>query len=179
MTVIAFDGRTIASDGLSVAGFRDAFSDAAKFRLPKRGVIVATAGTEIWSRRFDHWVARGKTYPLVPDTEEEKGLGGQAALFRNGRWHKYYSDAPTPEHMGSKWALGSGAGYAMTALVLGHDAVTSCWAAMQLDTHCGASIWYADVTELIRVGNDAIRRSSAAPTQTWPQAQADHRAARA
>lgn len=158
MTVIVFDGVTIASDGLTTRDGRDIWSDAPKFTLVKRD-IVATSGQALWGDRFEKWIAnpRGK-YPIAGKGDSET-ISHAAVIRPTGATLCYYSDEATPERYGSKWAIGSGYKYAQAALALGHDAVAACRVAMVLDPHCGMSLWYADAKELRKYGSGAIKRT--------------------
>lgn len=158
MTVIAFDGVTIACDSKRTGDYADVWSDWPKFRVVGRGkntAIVASAGDVAWCEAFDAWVG-GKTrkYPAKAGNE------GEAVVLRAGQWRRYMSDDEYPEPIGAKWAIGSGRNFAASALILKHDAITAVWAAMQLNEHCGGHLYFARVDEILKVGNAAIKKIS-------------------
>lgn len=156
MTIIVSDGKIIASDSLVCAGGKDIWRDGPKFSII-RGHIVGSAGSTIWGDRFYAWLANPRRkYPLEEKAEGADGSDAMVITPGGANLH-YFGDTKHPEKLGGKWAIGCGYKYARAALVLGHNAVDACWAAMQLDPHCGGRLYYAYINELRTLGNGAIQ----------------------
>lgn len=165
MTTIACDGLTIASDSRISGDGIDPFFEKPKFgRLAgRRPIIVAAAGALWWSGAFRVWA--GKQRSKYPETDADEGT---AVTFDGARWRTYLSQVPHPELGPDVWALGSGRHYALTALTLGHCPVAAVWAAMQLDPNSGGSVFVADVKELLKVGDGAIKKIRAEEARPRP-----------
>lgn len=158
MTIIVFDGATVASDGLITRGGKDLWHDAPKFQLV-RGHVVASAGTATWGERFNAWLANPRRkYPIISREKDDDTLSDAMVITPCGASLHYWSDETSPETMGGKWAIGCGYQYARAALLLGADAQTACWTAMQLDPGCGGSLWAATLKDLRTKGNGAIKK---------------------
>lgn len=169
MTTVVCDGEFIASDSQQNCDFVIPFSTTCKFKGDPngaRGQIVAAAGLADWCDAFSAWViGTRKARPMHAD-----GDNGVAAVFDGVGWQRYACDTKLSHSMANKWAIGSGAPYANTALVLGHDAITAVYAAIQLDPYSGGPIFYASLNELLTQGNAAIK------TMTHEQAKERSRA---
>jgi ATP-dependent protease HslVU (ClpYQ) peptidase subunit len=144
MTVIAWDGRTLAADKRStIAGYP---ATATKIhRVP--GGLVGFTGSAIHAAELLHWFRNGRDPADFPKRDEETGCG---ALFitDDRRILLFTHHSGFPELIESPFfARGAGGDYALAAMHLGHDARTAVEVACALDTSCGNGI---DTLELPR-----------------------------
>jgi hypothetical protein len=155
MTVIVVHKGVIAADSLlSCNQELYALEPHCKFGLLDNGDVYAGAGEM-------HWVQAAVDYRNgaragAPTTHQNAAY---LATMSEGTWTLVGSDSDYPRRCGNTWAIGTGDGYANSALILGHDAITAVWCAMQLSTSCGGVIFHASLDELVRVGNGAIKQT--------------------
>lgn len=136
MTVICWDGKTLAADRMVIDG-------CAKLPGTKihriNGELFGASGC--WSTgmaRFD-WVRAGMdpaTYPVVGDDQFSRLLritaAGEIMLYTvNGFPMRYESRF---------YAIGSGSEFAMAAMYLGHTAAQAVHVACELSNECGMGV---------------------------------------
>jgi hypothetical protein len=137
MTVIAWDGKTLASDRLGDAGGLKR-SSTKIFRF--EGGLFGSAG---WGSHASHmfdWIKKGanpETVPAFQLTEDYQSV----LVVRNDGTVWIYGKSAYPFQMEDKFhACGSGRDFAIAAMHLGQDAVTAVAVASVYDTGCGMGI---------------------------------------
>lgn len=155
MTVIVFDGHTIACDSQRTCdgSYATPFELGPKIQV-KNGVIYAFAGDVTWEGAFMQWHGR-KRRPAFPVTKGDDV--STAAVFERGAWIVYYSTDGLQEHPPREWATGSGARYALVALRCGLSAQQAAKITTEFDIFSGGPIHYANVNELVARGDKSIK----------------------
>lgn len=135
MTVIAWDGKTLAADKLRTThGLK---STATKiYRVPQG--IVGFAGSEVHAVRVLAWFENNRTgeFPEPPSSDE-----GADALFIDDKGHQWFF-ASTCRGTGIRrddrfLAMGAGRDYALAAMYCGKSAVEAVAIACHFDNCCG------------------------------------------
>jgi ATP-dependent protease HslVU (ClpYQ) peptidase subunit len=137
MTVIAWDGKTLAADKQSTScGYGSTVTKI--YRVP--GGLVGFTGNEGHAMALLAWFRDGRD----PDKWPRKGGDDSAgAIFANHEGLFVYSgeDGPNACRREDRFAAwGAGRDYALAALHLGHDARRAVEVACALDTGCGNGI---------------------------------------
>ncbi len=144
MTVIAWDGKTLAADRLTnCQGVR--MSVTKIHRLD--GMLVGGAGELDMILEVVEWIRAGRnpaTFPAAQRTRDDN----QAVLLVEQDWSRggapvvrLYTRAPVAAPYESPFvAVGSGAVIAMTAMHLGKTAVEAAKLACELNQDCGGGI---------------------------------------
>lgn len=138
MTVIAFDGKTLAADRMGDAGGLK--RSTTKIRRFSGGLFgssgAASRGAEIFA-----WIeagadpARVPPFQLVPDDYQS------VMVVRNDGTVWVYGCSAYPFQMEDLFhAIGSGRDFAMAAMFLGHDARVAVEVASQFCSGCGMGI---------------------------------------
>lgn len=136
MSVIVWDGTTLAADMLAVNG-------NLKRKMTKvwrKGdMLIAGAGSAAGIQAMLEWVTSGaskETFPKLRETDD-------VCLWvvnKNGAVAKW-EDSPYPlVYHDEQWADGSGRDFAYGALAMGADAVKAVEIACQYDAYCGAGV---------------------------------------
>lgn len=134
MTTIAWDGETLAADSQST---EEAFVSPHPFKkIHKVGAdYIAFAGDVPQGRAFINWWKSGAEKPSFPDDMDDF----EAFVFcDNQMW--WYEKRPFPERCPAPFAIGSGACFAMAALLAGCDAKTAVDIACKLDKYSSKPI---------------------------------------
>ncbi len=145
MTVIAWDGTTLAADKAStVAGHAKTVTKI--YRIPDG--LVGFSGSAAGAMALLEWFRNGRVpsdYPKLLQADDNTAAN---ALFIDsaGKQH-LYSSGPEPEQIEDKFgAMGAGRDYALAAMYLGHSAHRAVEIACALDVFCGKGI---DTLELL------------------------------
>jgi ATP-dependent protease HslVU (ClpYQ) peptidase subunit len=140
MTVIAWDGKTLAADKqCTLAGHAGKATKI--FKTPEG--LVAFVGGAFHSGELLKWFMDSRPKGLYPKFTDDDEDGSAHAVFisREKIIHVYghYSESPQIEE--SKfYAKGCGRDYALAAMHLGFDAITAVQVACDLDIYCGMGI---------------------------------------
>jgi ATP-dependent protease HslVU (ClpYQ) peptidase subunit len=136
MTVIAWDGKTLAGDKLACGGTRTTVTKIA--RLPD-GRLIGLAGSGSIARELAAWALAGEdpsNWPESADKDEASMI-----VITRGQLPRVYYNRPFPMLPEDKFfAMGCGEAYAMAAMYLGHDARRGVEIACALDANCGSGI---------------------------------------
>jgi ATP-dependent protease HslVU (ClpYQ) peptidase subunit len=136
MTVIAYDGKTLAADKLATNG--GMCLTTTKIRRVPLGMIGASGDVHV-TRALAVWAEQGFKVKDFPS--EAKDNTSQLILIgHDGKKLLYCGSAHPAELEDTFLAIGSGRDYAMAAMHLGHDAKTAVQVACDLDAYCGAGI---------------------------------------
>lgn len=138
MTVIAWDGKTLAADKRGTnCGM--AYTVTKIHRV--RGELVAFSGSGSHAAELLEWFKgerRPEDWPRRADAEEAAGM---LVIDKNRRILQYAWNSPQPEIIESPFfARGCGRDYAMAAMHLGCDARKAVEVACVFDTGCGNGI---------------------------------------
>lgn len=143
MTVVAYDGKTLAADRQATYG-NTPFPVTKIFRVGNDLV----AGSGDWSEclAFLEWYESVKFAklggsPPKPDFKEGFGI----LVIRNGELWRYERELVPFLINVPFWAIGSGADYALGAMACGKSAKEAVEIACQFDINCGLGV---DVVEV-------------------------------
>lgn len=137
MTVIAWDGKTLAADRAATnCGYRRTLTKI--FRVP--GGMVGFAGDGSRAMALLEWFRNGRDPAAYPAFQRGDEAVGCIFIGEQGE-NLGYLYTPYPEvHMDRFDAIGSGRDYALAAMYLGHDARRAVEVASALDNGCGNGI---------------------------------------
>jgi ATP-dependent protease HslVU (ClpYQ) peptidase subunit len=145
MTVIAFDGRTLAADK-RVMCFGHATTTTKIERVSGTGELLAISGSLDTGRALMEWYKRGQSRYDYPNNAEGDDCRTVLLVIHTDGSMSRYEREPFPMRIEeTTTAMGSGRDYALAAMHLGHDARKAVEVACALDTGCGNGI---DVLEL-------------------------------
>lgn len=138
MTVIAWDGHTLAGDRQRTHGGTPvAATKVFKIQAPDgRLFLVGAAGRADCTQMFVAWL-RGGEKPLMPSNVDD--FGALVVDVKRRVWNIH--DTLFYVHCSAKqWAIGSGANYALGAMAAGATAAQAVRIASKLDVHCGLGV---------------------------------------
>jgi hypothetical protein len=135
LTVIAFDGTTLAGD-------RMGSKNPMLFEVRKvhriRGHLIGWAGKTDAGASFNHWFESGCDPDKYPKMQERGDDGVDAIVISpEGRIFLYESGPYPTEVMQRTFAIGSGAEAALAVMALGYSAEKAVEIASQICAGCG------------------------------------------
>lgn len=136
MTVIAWDGKTLAAD--KMMGFGTSKVTVTKIcRID--GMLFGWAGDAALGRACQHWVHSGMAIDAFPPAQRTN-TGSMLIIMPDGEI-RHYGSEPYPMIIEEKfYTVGSGDEYAAAALYLGKSAREAVEVACALDPNCGMGI---------------------------------------
>lgn len=138
MTVIVWDGKTLAADKRAVCHDRPA--TATKIWRHK-GELLAGAGTMTTCLMMRDWYKAGQEPKKFPDPQKDLETCCTFVVVRKDGTYLRYEGSPTPlEFNEPHFAIGSGADYAYGAIAMGANAVKAVEVASQYDIFCGNGV---------------------------------------
>lgn len=133
MTTVAWDGKTLAADRLSLGG-GTRFGEVTKIAKSPNGILVGAAGHLTATAGFLRWVKgdmKGKKPPLNNSTAMVIYPNGTVELHDENGYSSIEADYV---------AIGSGEDYAIAAMTLGHTAKEAVEVAIKVSTTSGGGI---------------------------------------
>ena len=145
MTTIAWDGKTVAADTLTVCGFQRNGKPAQKlFPRTLSGKVYAMSGLFGWAAPWIAWHEAGADPALAPATPNQEQRGS-FIVFDKGRCFYCATDFPYLVEAGAPDAWGTGQEYAIGAMRAGASAVQAVRIAADVDIHTGGDIQEIDL----------------------------------
>lgn len=139
MTVIAWDGRTLAGDRQSTFGA--ARSSTTKVRRLRNGFLFGAAGNSATCREMGAWIESGCRPDAFPQAQRAHDTYADCIVIDKHRQCWAYQMSPTPVLIESRFfAFGAGSDFAMAAMHLGHRARVAVEVAIALCPSCGGEI---------------------------------------
>jgi ATP-dependent protease HslVU (ClpYQ) peptidase subunit len=138
MTVIAWDGHTLAAD--KRMGFGCEFTTVTKI-YKVNGELIGWAGESALGRAMIAWYRDGAEPKDFPAAQRDiSRVGSLIVIRKNGAiWH--FAAEPYPCEVEDKtYTIGSGSAFAAAALYLGRCARGAVEVACALDMNCGNGI---------------------------------------
>ncbi len=146
MTVIAWDGKTVAADRRSTES--GTIRTVTKLYVHE-GAVLAYSGTAIAGQAMVKWYRGGCVPSEFPEIQKDKEDWCRFVVFRHGAQPMCYERALEPLVFEDPWfACGSGRDYATAALYLGKTATEAVSVACQFDSNCGNGIQSIDLEGL-------------------------------
>jgi hypothetical protein len=137
MTIVAWDGHTLAADKLGDSnGLRRTTTKIRRFD----GGLFGSAGLASRAEQIFEWIKAGaqpETIPAFQLTDEYQSV----LVVRNDRSVWIYAHGPYPFEMEDPFhAIGSGRDFAIATMFLGHSAEHAVYVASQFETGCGNGV---------------------------------------
>lgn len=144
MTVIAYDGRYVATD-------RQATKNGTTVECTKLFVfgkkVIAFSGAPDHGMMMVAWIKSGCNPSDWPKADHQDRA--DVAIFERDKHVTVYEKQPVPWFAESKiWADGCGRDYALAAMHLGHSAKEGVEIAIKLDAYCGMGVDVIDLWSL-------------------------------
>lgn len=138
MTVICWDGETLAADKRSInAGL---VSKVTKIRRIN-GCLVGSAGDFSPIQAMFNWFAKGADTEKLPDCQKDKDrFAILLVITPEKKIMRYEQDGFPYEIEEDKYAIGCGRDYAIAAMAMGADAVKAVEIASRFDAGCGDGV---------------------------------------
>lgn len=138
MTVIAWDGQTLAADKrLNCQGLRRTATKI--FRIGNS--LYGCAGNASQARAIRHWLESGADPAEWPDKQDTDDFDCTLLQIAPGPVVMLYAHTPYPIVLeDEQFAAGSGRDYALAAMHLGCDARRAVAVASHFETSCGDGI---------------------------------------
>lgn len=143
MTVIVWDGKTLAGDRQSSAGgMRHTVRKVHRIVDEKQGVfLVGGAGSGVEVSEFMAWLCDGSDPAAFPLALRDDKCDSMVIVITPDKKCLSYEDSPYPvEILDRCYAIGSGRDYAMATLHLGFDIKRAVEVACELNTGCGLGV---------------------------------------
>lgn len=138
MTVIAWDGKTLAADKRSTYG--GMICTVTKIQKVN-GLLVGGAGEASFIGAMLEWIKGGRVTAEFPSAQASKDDWQTVLVIELDGSTSLYERTPYPiRYEQPHIAIGSGREYARAAMALGYDSVRAVETAMLLDTGCGNGI---------------------------------------
>lgn len=143
MTTIAWDGKSIAGDRLMTIGGTPVTSPESKIRkltYDGQPALAGHSGTSEYGRALVAWIADGCRPGDAPElrTDEDNGC---AAMVCTREGVTLFSNSVRGVFLGKiRWAMGSGADYALGAMAAGASAKRAAEIAIALDVNSGFDV---------------------------------------
>lgn len=136
MTIVAWDGETLAADRRTCVGIYKAASVTKIFRVP--GGLVGISGLLSVGLQIKDWILNEGKPEDYPDVGEDNEA---TVLWIRPKKILLMSDSPTPVALETPhFAIGSGSEYALAAMHLGCTAREAVDVACDLDVGCGNGV---------------------------------------
>ena len=144
MTMIAFDQFSIASDSQA---YNDGIIEQAPFQklIKKDKRIYALSGTALMLPAFIKWYEEGAdpvSVPTFPGVKSQEDWQGNLLVWEDGKFI-HFSPIPAFPYGGevpAPFAIGSGAKFAMGAMLAGASAAQAVEIAIKLDEGSGGPV---------------------------------------
>ena len=139
MTVIAWDGKTLAAD--KQATYHGVKYTTNKLHRLKNGSIAAGSGSSVQIATMINWLDSGADPKEFPKSQEAiENTAGILVITKDKRIMKYESTPYPLEYLDERVADGSGHEFALCAMYLGKTAKEAVEVACVFDTDCGMGV---------------------------------------
>lgn len=139
MTVIAWDGNSLAADKLSTDG--TARSTTTKIQRTPDGELIGACGAAAACREIVAWYLDGAKPETFPPTQRVESTAAWLLIIASDRGVHYVQTSPHPmRYEDERFAIGSGRDFAIAAMFLGKNAREAVEVACALTTCCGQGI---------------------------------------
>ena len=138
MSVIAWDGKTIAAD--RQATYADVKESACKIKKLSNGDIVAFTGNLSKAMSLVKWYEDGASSKKYPKFQESDDWIRFVIFRKDGKILFYESTSEPIEAYEDKLAYGCGRDLALGAMAMGADAITAVNVACKYSVYCGMGV---------------------------------------
>jgi hypothetical protein len=144
MTIIAWDGKTLAADKLACGSFKHNVTKITResvFYEYRRTVLVGAAGPLDAASDLISWFIKDRTIDKFPQMQRsENDWASLLVIMDNGWIHRYDRSPISIKIPPQRYAMGSGCDFAMAAMYLGKTAEEAVKVACELDPSCGGGV---------------------------------------
>jgi len=152
VTVIAWDGRTLAADRMLCEDTTPLQSTKiSKVRTPQGYVLLGVAGRATCLTAYRRWAENGFDPDRWPDALDQDGTGA-LVVFPSGSIWEFENTRYPIELPDQNRAIGTGRVVALTAMHLGFSAKRAVEVACELDIRCGMGVDALTFTKAERRG---------------------------
>jgi hypothetical protein len=138
LTIIAYDGKSMAADKRNCAGSGH-LTTTKLVRL--HGGVLAGCGNTSQILEMIHWIKKGAKVGTFPHRQRDPDTSCSILLVNAQGAILQYESTPHPIEVENPfWAIGSGSHYAMAAMHLGRSARQAVEVACALDPGCGDGV---------------------------------------
>lgn len=138
MTVVAWDGTTLAADKRGVVGCMPVTTTKI-FNLGERG-LLGYSGEQSFGEAMLYWYKQGASEDTFPAHQRDSADCASVIVVRKGRVIKY-DRTPYPIEIHERQvAIGSGRDFALAAMYCGKSAVEAVEIACKFDVYCGNGV---------------------------------------
>lgn len=138
MTVIAFDGKTLAADRQSTSNGHT--STCRKILRCADGSLIAAAGHATHAMQLLRWACEGFVEAQFPVWADKENYADLWRVLPDGKI-LCYENGPEPlRYLDATFVAGHGRGYAAGAMAMGATAERAVEVACQLDAFCGGGV---------------------------------------
>ncbi len=139
MTIIAWDGTTLAADKRAIYGDSAIRTTTKIFSID--GALVGYAGQADVAEEVLTWFRSGRDPAAYPTIQRDKDFWATVLVVWPDKEIWTYERTPSPvKFCPQTFAVGSGRDYAMTAMYLGKTAAEAVEIASLFDSSCGNGI---------------------------------------
>lgn len=138
MTVIAWDGKTLAADRLgATCGLKRSVTKIRRIR----GALCGASGDAHLALTLLKWLEAGAKPEEFPEDQRDEDKACTVICITPERLILSYWTLPTPVRLEDEFhAIGCGRDYAIATMHLGHDARKAVEVASLFDANCGNGI---------------------------------------
>lgn len=136
MTVVAYDGNTLAADKLVTFGNERGLRPTKKL-VALHGRIYGVAGASGYLVPLSEWYDAGHSPDSIPKSEGDLSM---LIVEPDGRIFHVHSKAPYPIEVQAPFAIGSGADFAVGAMHAGATAAEAVKIASHVCVSCGGGV---------------------------------------
>lgn len=161
MSTIAYDGKMLAFDTLMVDGSRRDLEPVMKMVLVKEGAYCYAGGVGEYGivHLFQRWIRDGGDFPELCSKEGRKNCYF-VAIHSNGELHEFESTEYPILKTRNHFAVGSGGGFALGAMLHGATALEAVNIAVSVDVFTGGKVIHVKVPVDPRVASIGARHGS-------------------
>lgn len=140
MTVIAWDGKTLAADKRMTS--YDCPTTVTKIARAVTGELLAVSGSAAVGLALINWYEQGRIRESYPSNSDGSGdsFANMLVIYPGGTVMRYESTAFPIQITEPFCAMGSGRDYALAAMHLGHDSRKAVEVACVFDVGCGNGV---------------------------------------
>jgi len=146
MTVIAWDGRTVAADSLCRFGCYRGPMPVEKI-VKRNGVVFGITDYSSWFDAWIGWYFNGQDPKEVPECKLTSGTGN-FLVFKDGRAYACTYDLPYLQEVGAPDAWGSGCEFAIGAMKAGKNAKEAVEIVIECNPDSGGPVQVIDLLQL-------------------------------
>jgi hypothetical protein len=138
MTVIAWDGHTLATDKQATnSGLRFTVTKSVKL---ESGEVLAWTGNMDTGQMIANWYKDGADAAKWPECQKDKDDWSRLIVVKDGKVFVYEQRPVAMEFQDKFMAWGSGRDYAIGAMAKGASAIEAVHIAMRFDNGCGCGV---------------------------------------